>query len=335
MRRILAYILFTLVLVSCGEERQTFLLEGSFKGFNQGELYIYGVDGSRSLDTIAVVKGQFHYEIALEDSATFVIVFPNFTEIPVFGTKGATVEIDGDASHLREADISGTDENEDFTEFRQKTSQQTPPEFSLSVAQFIKANPSSPFATYLLRRYFVQTPQPNYPRAIELSKIILEARPNAPYLKENLKMLEGLVYKKDHGRLPAFTTTDMNGNVVKSSDLNAKVNVISTWTTWNYESQAILRQLQTKQRDYGEDLKVLAICLDADVKSCRRKVNRDSMKWSTICDGRMWETPIVQQTGLAYIPDNIVTDSKGTIIGHSLNTKELMDKIESLLKKKE
>ena len=81
------------------------------------------------------------------------------------------------------------------------------------------------------------------------------------------------------------------------------------------------------------DIKVIAVCLDADVKECRRHVNRDSVKWSTICDGRMWDTPLLRQTGLSYLPDNIITDAQGKIIAHTLNNNDLNTKIEEILKK--
>ena len=71
---------FSLFISSCGSDRQTFLLEGTFKGFNQGELYIYGVNGTHKLDTISVLKGAFRYEIPLEEPVTFALVFPNFSE---------------------------------------------------------------------------------------------------------------------------------------------------------------------------------------------------------------------------------------------------------------
>ena len=80
-------------------------------------------------------------------------------------------------------------------------------------------------------------------------------------------------------------------------------------------------------------MKVLSICLDADVKDCRRKMEKDSVKWSTVCDGRMWDTPILRQLGLSYVPDNIILDSQGKIICHTMNTGELTEKIEKLLQK--
>ena len=76
---IITMLLGLLLLTGCGDSRPTFRLEGTFKGFNQGELYICGIDGNFPIDTVAVVKGEFHYEVALEDPTAFIIVFPNYS----------------------------------------------------------------------------------------------------------------------------------------------------------------------------------------------------------------------------------------------------------------
>ena len=325
-----------LLLTGCGEKRQTFRLEGTFKGFNQGELYICDINGNFPLDTVAVVKSQFHYEVALEEPAAFIVIFPNFSEVPVYGEKGAKVTIEGDVSHLREIDVDGTEENEVLAKYRKKTSQLTPPEVALSTEQFIKDNPTSPFALYLIRKVFIQSAQPDYKRALGLMSLVMQAgqKPNEEQ-KALMKRIEGLSYLKDGERLPSFSTIDINGEAVKSSDLNAKVNVITVWNTEDFEGQGILRQLQQKQKEAGNKLKVLTVCLDADIKKCQKKLEHDSITWTTICDGRLWETPILNRTGLSFIPDNIVTDDKGKIIAHSLNQKDLMDKIDQLLPKQE
>ncbi|MBP5776587.1 MAG: DUF4369 domain-containing protein [Prevotella sp.] len=330
MKRVLPFCLLVVFLLGCGGDRQNFVMEGVFKGFNQGELYIYGFDGSHQLDTVAVVKGRFRYDIPLEDTTLFVMVFPNYSELPVLGIKGATVKVEGDASHLRETKIKEIKENEHMTNFRRNTSGKTPPEMVGLVAEFIKEHPASPFAPYLVRKYFVQTAQPDYQKAAELLKAIQKAKPNTRTLKA-IRQMEGLTVLKDGGMLPSFTATDINGRMVKSSDLNAKVNVITVWADWSFESTGLQQRLQAAQRKFGDDLKVVSICLNADVRACRRKMQHDSVKWSTICDGRMWDTPLLQKTGLSNVPDNIITDSKGKIIAHSLNSGELIPKIEELL----
>ena len=326
-----------LLLTGCGEKRKTFLLEGTFKGFNQGELYICGIDGNFPIDTVAVVKSQFHYEVALDEPTAFIIIFPNYSEVPVYGAKGTEVTIEGDVSHLREIEVEGTKENEVLTAYRKKTSQQTPPEVALTTEQFIKDNPTSPFATYLIRKVFIQSPQPDYKRATELMTLVVKSDHDASEaMKAQMKLMDGLSYLKDGSRLPSFTAIDINGETVQSSALNAKVNVITVWNLTNFEGHGTLRQLQERQKRVGEkNLKVLTVCLEADVKACRKHLERDSITWSTICDGRLWESPILSRTGLSYIPDNILIDDKGKIIAHSLSQNELMRKIDKLLPKQE
>ncbi len=318
---------------SCSNNDGKFHLKGSFKGFNQGELYIFALNGNHKIDTIAVTRGEFHYQTQLEDSVVFALVFPNFSELPIFGTPKATVQIEGDASHLKEARIVGTDENEEMTTFRVKTSQEPLPLFLKSVAQFIKDNPTSPFCHYLLSKYFIQSQKPDYLQAAELAGVISKGNPADDRAKTLQKQLLGLSKVKDNGKLPAFTATDLNGKVVKSSDLKAKVNVIAVWASWHYESQDLHRQLMAAKRLYRDDndLRILSISVDATAKECRKFLKRDTISWSQVCDGKMWNNPLLQDLGLLYLPDNLVLDDKGTIIAHSLSSRDLNKKINDLL----
>ena len=330
-RTLILLSLITLV-SSCGNNNGRLLVEGSFKGINQGELYIYGMDGTYPLDTIALSKGEFRYLIPLEDSITFILVFPNFSELPIFGESGAEIKIKGDATHLKETEIKGTKINEEMTAFRLRTSGQTPPEIARSAAQFIKDHPDSPASIYLLNRYFIQSPEPDYPQAKELAAIIQKAHPNNPRIAEISRWTEGLKALKDQGKLPSFTATDINGKNISSADLNAQVNVIATWATWNYESQNTMRQLYQMITWMKRDIKVVGVCVDANINECKKIATSDSIPWTTICDGRMWETPILHKTGLSYVPDNIITDRQGKILGHSLNYTEMRKIIDEQFK---
>lgn len=309
-------------------------MEGEFKGFNQGEFYVYSTDGGiRKLDTIGVKGGRFAYQIPLDSTATFVLVFPNFSEIPVLGESGATVEIEGDASHLKEIEVMGTKENEQMTAFRMKVSEMTPPEAIKEAATFIKEHPASLASLYLLNKYFIQTPTADYKQAFELAQAILEAKPEDKKIATLVKQLEGMKALNSNGTLPKFTGTDIKGKPISSGDLYAKVNVITTWATWNYESQNIQRQLKRLEKEKGvNQLKIVSICLDANAKECRKMMDRDSITWCNICDGKMWDTPILTKLGLMKVPDNIITNSQGKIIAHSLPVAELNKKINELLK---
>ena len=328
---LLSLCLLALLLLSCGNNNGRLKIEGSFKGLNQGELYIFGQYGSHKLDTIGISKGEFRYQIPLEDTLTLVMVFPNFSELPIFAVPGATIEVKGDATHLKEAQVKGTKENEQMTAFRLQTNGQTPPEVVKSAADFIRKQPASPVSRYILDKYFIRADEPDYQKASELAEVIRKAMPEDSQLAMLCKQLKGLQSLKKDSKLPAFSAVDIDGKRVSSADLKAKANVITLWASWNYESTSIQNNLQHLLKRYGDDLKVLSVNIDPSVKECRRIVRRDSVKWSTVCDGRMWETPVVQTLGFGYMPDNIVMDSQGKIVARSLNLPKLRDKLRELL----
>lgn len=325
-------LLMTLLLVSCGDSQKNFKIEGSFKGFNQGELYVYSMDGSRKLDTIGVSRGEFVYQASINEPTTLVVVFPNYSELPVFAEPGVTIKVKGDASHLKETEVKGTDTNKAMTDFRLKTSNMMPPQVLTEATKFINEQPSSPISIYLLNKYFIQTSDPDYSKIQNLVKTILAASPDNKQIAKISKQLEALQALKVGNRLPSFFASGLNGESVSSSDLNAKVNVIALWASWNYESVNVQNLLARLKREHATDLKVLGISIDGSVKDCRQIVERDSIEWSTVCDGRMWEMPILQKIGLTYLPDNIVVDAQGKILARTLNYQELNKKIEELIK---
>ena len=102
--------------------------------------------------------------------------------------------------------------------------------------------------------------------------------------------------------------------------------------SWSYESHNILRTLKRLKKQYGKDIAMLNICLDGNKSDYKRNTERDSITWPTICDGKMWETPLLGKMGLATVPGNIVADSKGTVVARDLDGKQLEERIKSMMK---
>lgn len=325
--------LFLCILTACGGEKNRLRVEGTFQGFNQGELYIYGAHGTRQLDTVAVAKGQFLYRIPLEDTLTLIMLFPNQSELPIFATPGAVIKVKGDASHLLQTEVKGTADNDLMTKFRLRTSDMTPPQQTEEAEKFIRDHADSPVSAYLLDRYFIRTPQPDYAKAAALATVIREALPADTAIAALSRQLDALKSLKKGEKIPAFTVVDVNGRNYSSADLYAKANVISLWASWSYESVRQQTELRTVKKELGDRLRLLSVCIDASPKDCRRVLTRDSITWPTVCDGRMWRSPVILKTGLSYLPDNILLDDKGRIVAVSLSNTELLKQIRQLAEK--
>lgn len=284
------------------------------------------------LDTIKVMDGRFAYAAYVEKPATFVMVFPNFSELPVFAKAGGSVDIQGSASNLKEIEITGTKENDLMTKFRQNTIELTPPEMKKAIIGFVGEHPKSLASMYLVNKYFIQTAEPDYVRASQLVELILKENPEDSRLIQLNKQLKSLRSVTKNKRLPSFAAKDLEGKLINNSSLKGKVNVINAWATWNFESQSIQRELKKLKKKYREQMGIISVCLDGGTKDCKRTVERDTINWSTVCDGKMWESPILVKLGISTVPGNIVTDGQGRILASNLDTEELKKKIESILK---
>lgn len=322
-------ILLTLVLVSCGVDGKHFKLEGRFLHLNQGEFYVYSTDGVLDgIDTIKIEGGRFAYEIPCDEEGTLVMVFPNFSEQPIFTQPGKTVEIKADASHLKELEAEGTDNNKLMTAFRKQVSNMSPQQAVDAAEEFVKHNPKSDVSAWLIRKYFILAPKPDYAKAKQLLDLMIAEQPKNGKLVNLQQQLIGLAATAGKS-LPIFTATDINGNKVTQANLTQSPNaVVFLWASWNYESTDMQRQLKRLKAAKGNGLSVIGVCIDPSKSEMQQSLRRDSISWPTINEGMMFDTKIAKQLGLSQVPANILLKN-GKIVGRNLRMNELKEKIEN------
>lgn len=320
MKRIVLFLLLVLILISCGTRSGHFKMEGRFLHMNQGELYVYSPDGGiDGLDTIKIEAGRFAYEIPCSKPATLVIIFPNYSVQPIFAESGGSVEVKADASHLKEMEVKGTDDNELMTKFRKQIANSSPPDELKYAIQFIKDHPESTVSVYLLNRYLIQTETPDYKQAANLLKILLKEQPGNVTLGRLQRQISGLGTLRIGDKLPNFTAKDVNGKLINNATLANQTIIISTWAAWSYESLDFQRALNDAVK--AGKIAALGIGVDANPKEVRQALKNDDITFPNVCDGKMLSTPLLKTFGLTTVPDNIVVRN-GKIIerGITANT---------------
>ncbi|WP_455071028.1 DUF4369 domain-containing protein [Prevotella histicola] len=320
MKRIVLFLLLVLILISCGTRSGHFKMEGRFLHMNQGELYVYSPDGGiDGLDTIKIEAGRFAYEIPCSKPATLVIIFPNYSVQPIFAESGGSVEVKADASHLKEMEVKGTDDNELMTKFRKQIANSSPPDELKYAIQFIKDHPESTVSVYLLNRYLIQTETPDYKQAANLLKILLKEQPGNVTLGRLQRQISGLGTLRVGDKLPNFTAKDVTGKLINNATLANQTIIISTWAAWSYESLDFQRALNDAVK--AGKIAALGISVDANPKEVRQALKNDDITFPNVCDGKMLSTPLLKTFGLTTVPDNIVVRN-GKIIerGITANT---------------
>lgn len=323
-------LLLALTFTACGTDSHHFKIEGRLLHLNQGEFYVYSPNGDiEDIDTIKVQGGRFALEIPLEEPTVLMMVFPNFTQQPIFAEPGASVDIKGDASHLKEMTIKGTDDNELMNRFRESIVSASPPEMQKLAVQFIKDHPESAVSVYLVSFYVMQGNRPDYQQALNLINLMLREQPRNGYLirlKEKATLMKTAT---DNDRVPAFTAHDIDEKPVSSSYIaSAPVAIVTLWASWNYESVNMQRQLRNLKQDYGDRLHVLSICIDGGKDECRRTIQQSPTDWPVICDGQMLEGRLVRLFGLWNVPDNIVYE-RGRVAARGLSLVEIEQRLKN------
>ena len=289
------------LLSSCGARSGYFKIEGRFLHINQGDLYVY------------------------RKSATLIMVFPNFSEHPIFTEPGAAVDVEADASRLKEMTVTGTKENKLMNKFREMTVGVSPVEEAKLAETFVRDHSDSRVAFYLVKKYFVQSTPANYAKATELLKLLQQAHPEDGRLSYQLESVRRLAAVRVGGRLPRFSVTDIDGNTVSDSYLSKGKAVLMVWASWNFESMDLQRRLRDYRRDHGDSLRVLSLSLDGSRESCRSAMKANNIDWPTVCDQQLMDGKLVQLLGVGTVPDNIVLEN-GKVVARGLDRQKFMQR---------
>lgn len=325
MKHVVLFLTLALALVSCGTRKGYFSIEGRFLNLNQGEFYVYSTDGTTNgVDTIKVNAGRFALEIPCKKEGTLMLVFPNFSEQPIFAEPGKSVDIKADASHLKQMEVTGTDDNELMTDFRKGTALSSPPETVQRAEHFIRDNASSPVAVYLLRKYFM-TPNnaENLKKARGLIALLAKEQPqngNIIRMEKSLNcMLAAMVGSKIHG----FSAYDVDGKLVTNALFGGKTAIICTWASWSYDSENMMRRINDFVKQSGGKVAALGISIDASKKECKTAMDRDGLTIPTICDEKLFDGQLINVFGLHAVPDNIIISPSGKIIARGVAVDDL------------
>ncbi|MBQ8046601.1 MAG: AhpC/TSA family protein [Prevotella sp.] len=325
-------LLLVLTLAACGSESQRFKMEGKFAQLNQGEFYLYSPDGAiEGIDTIHLQNGRFSYSVNCSRNSILVIVFPNYSEQPVFAEPGKTVSVKGEASHLKEMRVTGSKLNKQMNNLREQLANASPIESRTYARQFIEDHPDSYVGAYLVGRYFLQGDPVDPEEAFRLVSIMHEKQPDNAYVSRLFKQLEHVASSTKGARLPDFTATDVNGKTVSSRFLaSEQMVIVNVWASWNIESCTIQRELKALEKAHSGAFRLVGISLDGSPSACQQRMERDTITWTTVCESELFDGKLAQTLGIGSVPDNFIVQ-QGRIVERSLGREKLLKRIKELL----
>jgi peroxiredoxin len=143
----------------------------------------------------------------------------------------------------------------------------------------------------------------------------------------------------DNGKIGAvgseaedFTQNDTSGKPVSLSSFKGKYVLIDFWASWckpcRMENPNVVAAYE---RFKSKNFTVLGVSLDRSREAWIKAIQDDGLIWPQVSDLKFWNNAVAQQYRVQQIPQNILIDPNGKIVGKNLRGPDLDSRLCALL----
>lgn len=331
MKRFLPFLILLLLLTSCGPGGTSFRIKGRFRDMQAGEIYLCNPASSQArFDTLTVQEGKFQYRGQADAITPYLLIFPNGVEQVIFVGPGQDITYEASANDLRNYVVTGLEENELMNRFRQDTHTLNPTATTSTARTYIKENPQSLAAIYLLDTYFVQNEDVSPEELAPLLKTVKAHHPHHHHLLDIESKLASAGRRQLGQKLPDVSLRRADRTTVPLWSVSKGHHLIVFWSIWAATGSEVLwnlRRYYEKHPTATRQLRTVAISLDIEYSRWEDATRQDSLTpIEHYCDGRSFESKAVKTLGITTVPCYILTDSAHRVLdsGHDINKIEEM-----------
>ncbi len=141
--------------------------------------------------------------------------------------------------------------------------------------------------------------------------------------KKKLENKMELIKKLSIGKVaPDFTTTDIEGNSITLSDIDADKTVLIFWASWCPHCDNILPVIDQYAAN-NPGIKVIAVSVDDSEKQLKDKIKETGYNWTFIGELMGWEGPVINEYGVAATPTIFILNKDKKIVAKPLSKAEI------------
>jgi peroxiredoxin len=324
--KILLLVILAGLLLSCNPE-PSYKINGTIN-MDSGMMYLKQFRNKMFfiVDSSFIQQGTFTFKGRVDRPYLYGLsIYPDASPSPHFiFVENADISVDVDTTDGGTAKISGSVEHDLFEYYRKNRK-------GFDIADFIKQNPTSSAAAYILYREF--SPVLDAGQLADNAALFDSTLHDLYFLTE----LETIIETKrsvEPGKLaPNFSGLTPEGSQVQLSDFRGRYLLLDFWASWCPPCRRENPNLVKTYRLFKDKgFEIFAVSLDRDRDDWVKAIQDDELSWIHVSDLKFWDCEPAKLYGIRGIPSNVLIGPDGIILANNLEGEGLINQLNEIYK---